>query len=128
VSNALQLADDATEEEKAKAQRLPVPKGYYLLVALPEVKEKSDGGIVLLETTTERERVATMTGLVLAMGPEAYVDKSRFPSGPRCELGEWAVMEAYSGIRVKVDGKEFRLISDDQVKATVENPEGIITV
>ena len=67
-------------------------------------------------------------GFVIAMGPDAYKNSERFPSGPFCEKGDWIVMRAYSGTRFMVHGKEFRLINDDSVEAVVEDPRGIVKV
>ena len=58
--------------------------------------------------------------------PDAYVDKSRFPNGPYCKKGDWVVFRACSGTRLKIYGKEFRLINDDTVEAVVEDPTGVV--
>ena len=63
--------------------------------------------------------------MVLSMGPDAFADASRFPSGAYCKKGDWIIMQAYTGTRVSIHGKEFRLINDDCVKATIEDPRGV---
>jgi co-chaperonin GroES (HSP10) len=50
---------------------------------------------------------------------------TRFPNGPYCQVGDWVVFRAFSGTRIKIHGKEFRLINDDTVEAVVEDPRGV---
>jgi len=113
------------EEGKNFASQLPEPKGYKLLIALPEVEEMTEGGIVKSQQSQQDESVATMVGWVMQMGPDAYVNYARFPSGPYCHIGDWVVFRAFSGTRIKIHGKEFRLINDDTVEAVVEDPRGV---
>jgi co-chaperonin GroES (HSP10) len=104
---------------------LPAPKGYRILIAVPEVEEKTKGGIIRPDAIKSREETASIVGQVLEMGPDCYSDPDRFPEGPYCREGDWVMFRAYSGTRFKVGGKEFRLINDDVVEATLSNPEGI---
>jgi co-chaperonin GroES (HSP10) len=104
---------------------LPEPSGYRLLIALPEVDEKTAGGIYVPEERRDAEHVASIVGFVLKSGPEAYADEKKFPSGPWCSEGDWVVMRAYSGIRLLIHGKEFRIINDDSVEAVIDDPRGV---
>ena len=115
-----------SEEEPRKAQMLPEPAGYRILIALPEVKEKTEGGVYIPDERRDAETVASIVGFVMKTGPDAYSDSKRFPSGPWCKEGDWVMMRAYSGTRVKIHGKEFRLINDDSVEAVVEDPRGVV--
>lgn len=110
--------------EMDKAQRVPAPSGYKILIALPEVKEKTKGGVFLPDHLKDREGVASILGFVVAMGPDAYKDESKFPTGPWCKEGDFVIFRSYSGTRFRVDGKEFRLINDDTVEAVVDDPRG----
>lgn len=112
-------------EEARTASQLPEPKGFKLLIALPELEEKTDSGIYLPEQLREKESLATVCGFVLKMGTLAYQDSSKFPDGAWCKEGDWVLFRAYSGTRIKIHGKEFRLINDDTVEAVVEDPRGI---
>lgn len=117
---------NAPPEEKASV--LPNPTGFKLLIALPEPEEKTGGGIVKATATLDAEEVSSITGFVLKMGPDAYADKTRFPNGPYCKVGDWIVMRAYTGTRFKIFGKEFRLLNDDSVEAVVDDPRGLTRV
>lgn len=112
------------EEQKAASQ-LPEPKGYKILIALPDPDEKTEGGILKAKQTMDLEEVGSICGFVLKMGADAYQDEKRFPNGPYCKEGDWIVMRSYSGTRFKIHGKEFRLINDDSVEAVVQDPRGI---
>lgn len=118
---------EETQEEKRvrMASQLPEPTGYRVLVALPEVSDKTEGGIVKPHEAKALEEVATVCGYVLAKGPDAYSDPKRFPSGSWCEEGDWVVFRAFSGTRIRVHGQEFRLLNDDSIEATVEDPQGV---
>ena len=116
------------DEEIRKAKQLPVPKGYKLLIALPDIEETTKGGIIKASQTMKVEEVGSICGFVITMGEDCYQDEKRFPNGPYCKEGDWIIMRSYSGTRFKVHGKEFRLINDDSVEAVVEDPRGIVKV
>ena len=114
-------------EEKYKRQdeNLPKPTGWRLLVLPFKMKEKTKGGILITDDVIERSQVASTCGLVLDVGPDCYKDKERYPDGPWCKKGTWVIFARYAGSRIKIDGGEVRLLNDDEVLATVENPEDI---
>jgi chaperonin GroES len=89
------------------------------------MKDKTKGGILITDDVVERAQVASTCGLVLALGPDCYKDKERYAKGPWCKKGSWVVFARYAGSRIKIDGGEVRLLNDDEVLATVENPEDI---
>lgn len=113
------------EPELRYASQMPKPKGYKLLIALPEIEEVTEGGIVKSVQSQHDESVSTIVGWVMAMGPDAYVNYARFPTGPYCQVGDWVVFRAFSGTRIKIHGRELRLINDDTVEAVVEDPRGV---
>ena len=132
MAEALAEVDTVSEEDTAKkpraAHKLPDPKGYKILINLPEPETASEGGILKAQETIEAEEVGSIIGFVIKLGPDAYSDKSRFPSGAYCKEGDFIIMRSYSGTRFKVHGKEFRLINDDSVEAVVEDPRGVMKV
>lgn len=117
---------NTTAEEKAK--QLPDPSDYMLLCIVPEAMEEyadSEVGIIKAGQSMHYEEVLTPVLFVVKLGPTAYQDKSRFPNGPRCKVGDFVVVRPNSGTRLKIHGREFRLINDDSVEATVQDPRGI---
>ena len=113
------------KEEKQEATQLPEPTGFRILIAIPEKEEKTEGGILKAEETLRNETVSTIVGFVLKMGPDCYKDETRFPTGPWCQKGDFVVFRSFSGTRIKIYGKEFRIINDDNVEAVVDDPRGI---
>ena len=109
-----------------KEPKLPKPTGWRLLVLPFKMKEKTKGGLVLAETTIEKQQVASQVGLVMAMGPQCYKDKERYPEGPWCKVNDWVMFARYAGSRIKIDGGEMRLLNDDEVLATIDSPEDIL--
>jgi co-chaperonin GroES (HSP10) len=117
---------DATEETKATA--LPVPTGYKILCIVPPVDEKIAGtelDLVRDTATMRQEEHATTVLFVMRLGPDAYKDTTKFPSGPWCKEGDFVLVRTYTGTRMKIFGKEFRVIYDDQVECVVQDPRGI---
>jgi co-chaperonin GroES (HSP10) len=115
-----------TAEEKAK--QLPDPKTFHLLCVVPEAMEEyadSEVGLVKDSKTMHYEEVLTPVLFVVKLGPDSYTDKSRFPNGPSCKQGDFVIVRPNSGTRLKIHGREFRIINDDMVEATVEDPRGI---
>jgi len=121
-----EAAQPIETEESRNATQLPEPKGYKILIALPNPESEYDGGIIKSMKTIQEEELGSICGMVLKMGPDCYNDPNRFPSGSFCKDGDWIIMRSYSGTRFKVHGKEFRLINDDSVEAVVEDPRGLL--
>ena len=110
----------------AESAKLPKPTGWRLLVLPFKMKEKTKGGLMLAETTLEKQQVASQVGLVMAMGPDCYKDKERYSDGPWCKVNDWIMFARYAGSRIKIDGGEMRLLNDDEVLATIDSPEDIL--
>ena len=111
---------------KTEEPKLPRPTGWRLLVLPFKMKEKTKGGVILAEDTLERQQVASQVGLVMAMGPQCYKDKERYPEGPWCKEKDWVMFARYAGSRIKIEGGEMRLLNDDEVLATIDSPEDIL--
>ncbi len=115
----------ATKEQAEKAKLLPEPRGYRILCAIPQVEEEYEGGIIKAEDTKKTEEQTTVVLFVVKLGNLAYKDETRFPTGAWCKEGDFVLTRPYSGTRVVIHGREFRIINDDTVEAVVEDPRGI---
>jgi len=113
------------ESSEQKAKQLPDPSGYRLLCALPEVEKTYDSGLLKADITMHHEELLTTVLFVLKVGPDAYKDDKRFPSGPWCKEGDFVLVRPHAGTRVKIHGREFRIINDDAVEGVVEDPRGV---
>jgi co-chaperonin GroES (HSP10) len=128
ISTDVENPENATvlpETAEQKAKQLPEPSGYRILCAIPEVDTVYESGIAKTSTTIEHEELLTTVLFVLKMGPDCYKDLVRFPSGPWCGEGDFILVRPHTGTRVKIHGREFRIINDDCVEAVVEDPRGI---
>lgn len=116
------LAEVFQNEAAVKAL---TPAGYKLLVLVNEAEKKTKSGIYMPDDLAEKERVATIVGRVVAMGPDAYGDKKKFPSGPWCRVNDWIIFRSYAGTRVNSCDAEYRLLNDDSVEAVTTTPEDV---
>jgi co-chaperonin GroES (HSP10) len=112
-----------TPEEKAK--QVPNPSGYRIFCGIPEIEDQFNNGLVKADITMRHEEMLTTVLFVMKMGPDCYKDKERFPSGPWCKQGDFILVRPHAGTRVKIHGREFRIINDDAVEGVVEDPRGI---
>ena len=114
---------EATADEKAS--QLPNPSGYHILCAIPEVDKMYDSGIAKAGETMHIEEVLTTVLFVVDLGPDCYLNKNKFPTGPWCKKGDFVLVRPNSGSRLVIHGREFRMINDDTVEGTVDDPRGI---
>ena len=114
------------ENIKGQSSQLPAPSGWRLLVLPFTPKEKTKGGIFYAQESLEKLRIAVNCGYVLKMGPLAYYDKEKFPTGPWCKEGQWVVFARYAGSRLPIEDGEVRILNDDEVLGTISDPEAIL--
>lgn len=120
--------DEATplpDTPEKKAKQLPDPCGYRILCMVPEAEKTTEGGLLKADITLHHEELLTTVLFVLKMGPDCYKDKKRFPSGPWCREGDFVLVRPHAGSRVKIHGREFRVVNDDSIEAVVDDPRGI---
>ena len=107
--------------------RLPQPTGWRVLVMPYQGASKTHGGLYIPDEIRDREAIDTVVAYVLKIGPLAYKDPDKFGPGPEpwCKEGQWVCIGRYSGSRFKIDGGEVRIINDDEVIATILEPDDI---
>jgi len=114
------------EKYKEQTEKLPKPTGWRIIVLPFKMNDRTEGGVIITDSTLERQQVASQCGLVLAMGPQCYKDKERYPEGPWCKVNDWVVFARYAGSRINIEGGEIRLLNDDEILATVQDPKDIL--
>nr|ASN63554.1 co-chaperonin GroES [uncultured virus] len=112
--------------EKSLIDRMPDPTGWRILVLPYKGKGKTAGGIWLPDQALAQNEVSTQVGYVLKVGPLAYEDQAKFPEGAWCKEGDWVVFARYAGSRFKIEGGEVRVLNDDEILATILDPEDIL--
>ena len=110
------------ETAEQKAKQVPEPVTYHILCVVPRAEEEYESGIVKAGQTVHFEEVLSPVLFVAKVGPDAYKDTTRFPSGPSCKVGDFVVVRPNTGTRMKIHGREFRIINDDSVEAVVQDP------
>ena len=120
------LKKSEKKEVTNEKDKLPQPTGWRLIVLPFKMDERTKGGIIMNESTLEKQQVASQCGNVLAMGPQCYTDKERYPEGPWCKVGDWVIFARYAGSRIQIEGGEIRLLNEDEILATIKNPEDIL--
>ena len=124
----VQPTEEITPENlDSHADKLPRPTGYRVLILPFTLPEVTKGGIHIAKATLDKERIATVVGYVVAMGPDAYGDLNKFPEGPWCKEGDWVIFGKYAGARFQIEGGDMRLLNDDEILATIEDPEAILS-
>ena len=131
--NALEEKYQSTQAKRldqdniqSMVDQLPEPSGWRMLVLPFTPREKTKGGIIFSQESLDKARIATNCGYVIKMGPLAYGDKEKFPTGPWCKKGDWVIFARYAGSRLPIEGGEVRLLNDDEVLGTVKDPESVL--
>jgi co-chaperonin GroES (HSP10) len=125
VLHQLRLKSEAEVQEEEKAKQVPIPSGYRILCAVPEVEKTTESGIALSDDYIKREELLATVLFVVEVGPDAYRDQKKFPTGPWCQKGDFVIVRPNAGTRLVIHGKDFRMINDDSVEAVVQDPRGI---
>ena len=128
LEDKYKAAEQAATEEPSKTnlEKLPNPTGWRILVMPFQVKEETEGGIIIAQETLDRARAAVQVGYVLKMGPLCYKDEEKFATGPWCKEKDWVIFARYAGSRMEIDGGEIRLLNDDEVLGTIDDPNDIL--
>jgi co-chaperonin GroES (HSP10) len=123
---AVDLSQILHKPAEDKAKQIPDPVTFHLLCVLPDIDEEyGESGLIKSAQAMHFEEILSPVLFVVKMGPDAYKDEKRFPHGPSCKQGDFVLVRPNTGTRIKIHGKEFRIINDDSVEAVVQDPRGI---
>ena len=125
---AAQQIKQIKEKKRKPLEKMSIPKptGWRIIVLPYKAKEKTKGGIILSDKTVAESQIATNCGLVMEVGPDAYQDEDKFPNGPWCKRKDWVLFARYAGSRINIDGGELRILNDDEILGTIDDPEDIL--
>jgi len=105
--------------------KLPVPKGWKILIQKVKPKEKTAGGIFLPDQAKDAESYLSICAKIVAIGPMAWCDRvsgEPWTGGPWAKAGDWAIVPKFTQFKMEIDGEEYRFINDDEIIATVDEP------
>ena len=111
---------------KSLLDKMPSPTGWRILILPYRGKGQTEGGIYLPDQLVQEQSVSTQVGYVLKVGPLAYKDPDKFPSGAWCEEKDWVMFARYAGSRFAIDGGEVRILNDDEILAKILDPEDVL--
>ena len=113
--------------DKSLIERMPQPTGWRMLILPYRGKATTEGGIHIPNQGLDDGQIQTVVGYILRQGPLAYKDTNKFPDGPWCSEKDWIIFPRYAGSRLRIEGGEGRIINDDEVVATIANPDDILS-
>ena len=116
----------AVEKQKKEMEKVPNPTGYRITLFPLKLDQKTKSGILLTDETVAESQITTNICKVLKVGPDAYKDKDKFPTGPWCKTDDWVLITRYAGSRIRIDGGELRIINDDEILAVIDDPRDIL--
>ena len=122
---AIDLSGVLNTNQEEKAEQVPDPVTYHILCVLPDAEKEYEGGLLKASQTMQFEELLSPVLFVAKIGPDAFKDEKRFPSGPSCKEGDFVLVRPNTGTRMKIHGQEFRLINDDSIQAVVQDPRGV---
>ena len=116
----------AVEKQKKELEKVPNPSGYRITLFPLKLDNKTKSGIHLTDETVQESQLTTNICKVLKVGPDAYKDKEKFPTGPWCKVDDWVLITRYAGSRIRINGGELRIINDDEILAVIDDPRDIL--
>ena len=119
---------DPTKLDKSLLERMPGPTGWRVMILPYRGKNQTAGGVLLPDQVVDSSQLATVVGYVLKMGPLCYKDRTKFTDGPWCKEGDWVIFARYAGSRFLIDGGEVRILNDDEIIATILDPDDILSM
>ena len=91
------------------------PLGDRLLVEPLEEKEVKKGGIIIPDTAKEKPT----EGVIVALGTGKIDDNGKkIPF--EVKKGDRVLVSKYGGTEIKLDGKEYKIMSSDDILAIIE--------
>jgi len=95
-----------------------------ILCAIYIRPQKTASGIILTEKYVDEDKYQGKVGLVLKMGPEAFVDDSgKWFKNMKIKVGDWVVFRPSDGWSVSINGKSCRILDDVAIRGRVKSPD-----
>jgi len=112
----IQVQNQKTQKKKDEPMAINVkPLGDRVLVEPAEEKEVKKGGIIIPDTAKEKPT----EGIVIALGT-GKTDDSGKKVPIEVKKGDRVLVTKYGGTEIKLDGKEYKIMSSDDILAVIE--------
>ena len=89
--------------------------GDRILVEAVEEKETKKGGIIIPDTAKEKPQ----EGIVVVLGT-GKLDENGKRVAFEVKKGDRVLVSKYGGTEIKIDGKEYKILSSDDILAVLE--------
>ena len=100
--------------------------GDKVLVASYARPDRTAGGILLVDKTRDEEKYQGKTGLIVAMGPLAFVeDEDHKWAGRAPKIGDWVLFNIGDTRRLLIREADCRILADVNVHAVISDPDDI---
>lgn len=88
--------------------------------------EKTKSGLYLSDKYRDEDKFQSKTGLIVALGPDAFADESgTWFRDTAFNLHDWVVHRPSDGFSMTVHGVLCRLVTDTQIKMRVQGPDSV---
>jgi chaperonin GroES len=95
-----------------------IPTGGHVLVLADTVEEKTAGGIILPESTRDKDQAAATSGTVISIGASAWADID--DGHPWASVGDHVSYARYAGVVLKgKDEVDYILLNDNDILAVL---------
>jgi hypothetical protein len=120
-----QYIDDRRTAIGSEPYHLPQPSGWKLSLLVLTVPEVSAGGVLVVDDHREARALASPQGVILAMGPSAYSDPSRFSLGgelvPWHKIGDRITFVKYDASMFQLaNGQRLGFLNDTQPVSRID--------
>lgn len=86
--------------------------------------QKTKSGIYLSDRTVDEDKIQGKVGLVINMGPMAFVDDSNsWFKDVNINEGDWVVFRPSDGWSITINGVVCRILDDTNVRGTIPHPD-----
>ena len=117
------------------------PCGDRVVVLPDKVERITKGGIIIPEKEGDKHQLAQVTGVLVAVGPDAWINQITITerkmgnggwreierktcgySGPFAKVGDRVCFARYNGLPFDgEDGKQYRLLNDEDITAQLSD-------
>lgn len=109
-----------------------MPVGYRLLVRPLSALKKTKSGLHLSDQTVEAQELLITIGKLLAVGPVSWCRSDHTDENDKrvewAKVGDYVIYGKYAGARVKIGDVRCIFLNDDEIFATVKDPDLLRTI
>jgi len=96
-----------------------------ILVAIYVRPEKTSGGIIRPGTNVQEDEYQGKVGLVVKVGPSAFVSEEEDFMGQMVNVGDWVVYRVGDGWALNIRDTACRILTDRTIRMRIKKPEDI---